>query len=262
MLRTLVSTFELAFPHRVRGYYVIGSYAERTAVPLSDLDCCILFKHDFESQAEHHRARQLSQQCAQSSPIRLDAIPCSEATCGTLHSVLQVALTLGSMLVYGEDVRSTLPLPQQPTYAQTLVQGAFRFIAGLRGQEQLSVSHVEYPDPGDEFYGYTHLHIREWYPPGLNESTKELVATVSRIAAAQVAVRAHQYVPGKSQAIQLYRAQIGGRWAPFVEKLFELCKRQWQYLIPEGRSERVQLRALCEQMLEFENEFLQAPFIA
>jgi len=258
LLRTLVTSFELAFPNRVSGYYLIGSYAEGTAVPLSDLDCFILFKNDFESPTEQQHAQSVSQEYARTSPIRLDVILSSEATYHTLHSVLKVALKLGSLLVYGEDKRAIFPLPPQSTYTQELIQGARRFIGLLRDQGQLVQSRVEYPDPNDEFYGYTHVHLQEWYPPGLKASTKELVATASRIAAAQVALQAHEYVPGKLSAIQLYREQVGGRWASFLEDLFELCKRQWQYLIPAGGSERAQLRQLCEQMLEFENTFLQA----
>ncbi|HKZ01950.1 MAG TPA: hypothetical protein VJ180_06915, partial [Pyrinomonadaceae bacterium] len=135
--------------------------------------------------------------------------------------------------------------------------GALRFIARLRGQETLDARSVDYPEPTDEFFGYTRIRIDDWYPPNHPAGTKELVATVSRVAATQVAVHTRQYIPGKLQAVQLYQEHIGGRWATFVETAFGVCKRQWQYLIPSRQSERVRLRQLCEQMLGFENEFLQ-----
>jgi hypothetical protein len=109
----------------------------------------------------------------------------------------------------------------------------------------------------DAFFGYTRKSVPAWYPPTIAAGTKELVATVSRIATAQLAWRTHQYVSGKQQAFQLFQQVIGGRWAGFVRAIFERCKHDWHYLIPEAEHERSELRGLCQQMLAFENEFLR-----
>ena len=115
---------------------------------------------------------------------------------------------------------------------------------------------VTYPDESNEFFGYTGKSIPAWYPPTISAGTKELVATVSRIATAHVVRQTQQYVPGKQQAIQLFQQSIGGIWAPFVERVFERCKLEWKYLVPEAERERIELRELCQRMLVFENEFL------
>jgi predicted nucleotidyltransferase len=42
VVRGLVELFELVFPARIRGYYLLGSFAEGTAVALSDIDLMVL----------------------------------------------------------------------------------------------------------------------------------------------------------------------------------------------------------------------------
>jgi len=44
ILRGIVGIFEVLFPAQVRGFYLIGSYANRSALPTSDLDLIIVFK--------------------------------------------------------------------------------------------------------------------------------------------------------------------------------------------------------------------------
>jgi len=38
IIRGLIGIFEAAFPDRIRAYYLAGSYADGSAVPLSDID--------------------------------------------------------------------------------------------------------------------------------------------------------------------------------------------------------------------------------
>ena len=44
ILRGIVGIFEALFPDQIRGCYLIGSYANRSALPTSDLDLIIIFK--------------------------------------------------------------------------------------------------------------------------------------------------------------------------------------------------------------------------
>jgi hypothetical protein len=46
-LRDITDRFETTFSGRTRAFYVIGRFVEGTAVPLSDLDCFIIFKRSF-----------------------------------------------------------------------------------------------------------------------------------------------------------------------------------------------------------------------
>jgi Nucleotidyltransferase domain len=256
-LLAIVRAFEHAFPNRVRAYYLIGSYVEGTAVPLSDIDCFVIFADQFATSQEQVLAQQVGQQCAEASPVRLDIGAYPENALGQLYPVLRAALKLGSALVYGVDIRQTMQLPALPEYTASVIAGARQFIARLRGETNLRTPQVSYPDRLDEFFGYARKSIPAWYPPTIAAGTKELVATVSRIATAQVVRQTQRYVPGKQQAIELFQQEVGGTGARFVEQVFRRCKLDWKYLVPETERERIVLRELCQQMLGFENEFLR-----
>jgi hypothetical protein len=256
-LLAIVRAFEVAFPDRVRAHFLIGSYVEGTAVPLSDIDCFVIFADQFATPQEQAFAEKVGQQCAEASPVRLDIGAYPENALEQLHPVLRVALKLGSNLIYGVDIRQAIPLPPFPDYTASVIAGAQYFVARLRGNPNLLTRQVSYPDAADEFFGYTGKSIPAWYPATIPAGTKELVATVSRIATAHVVQQTRCYVPGKQQAIELFQREIGGIWAPFVERVFERCKLEWKYLVPEAEGERMELRKLCQQMLAFENEFLQ-----
>ncbi|MEO7909329.1 MAG: nucleotidyltransferase domain-containing protein [Roseiflexaceae bacterium] len=52
ILLGIVHAFEHALPNRVRAYYLLGSYVEGTAVPLSDIDCFVIFADQFATPQE------------------------------------------------------------------------------------------------------------------------------------------------------------------------------------------------------------------
>ncbi len=257
ILLAIVRAFEHAFPNRVRAYYLIGSYVEGTAVPISDIDCFVIFADRFATPQEEAFAEKIGEQCAAASSVRLDIGAYPEHALAELNPVIRTALKLGSNLLYGTDIRHSMSLPPTPEYLASVLGGAQHFIARLRGEAALTTREVSYPDASDAFFGYTRKSIPAWYPPTIRAGTKELVATVSRIATARVVWRTKHYVSGKQQAIQLFQQAIGGEWASFVTQTFERCKHDWHYLLPEAEHERIELRGLCQRMLEFENEFLQ-----
>ena len=98
---------ERAFPGLIRAYFVIGSYADASMVPISDLDLIIMFATPLTS-SQLALAHALIQQSAETSPLRLDIGLTLQQN---LSSTEQVLLKLGRRLVYGEDVRDQLALP-------------------------------------------------------------------------------------------------------------------------------------------------------
>ena len=48
ILRDVVALIEARWPERVRGYYLVGSYATGEAPPSSDIDLIVLLKHELE----------------------------------------------------------------------------------------------------------------------------------------------------------------------------------------------------------------------
>lgn len=61
ILQGIISLYEMVFPGRIRGYYLVGSYADGSATPTSDIDLQIWFKEGFIDQEEKDKARLTSQ---------------------------------------------------------------------------------------------------------------------------------------------------------------------------------------------------------
>src|SRR5262245_16859701 len=59
ILSGVITIWERLFPQRIRGYYLNASYANATATATSDLDLTILFKGDYQDQAESDLAQEL-----------------------------------------------------------------------------------------------------------------------------------------------------------------------------------------------------------
>ena len=250
-VRRLVATFERTFPGRVRGYYVIGSYADGSATPISDLDLVVLFKRS-RPEREGRTADRLVDTLAPACPARLDLTTSGEddATWEKHH------VKLASQLLFGEDVRSRLPAPRdESTDVRDSFHYAQRSVQFLRGGARLTYP-LAYPDPAGEFFGYDTVRDPSWYPPGTARGLRELVNAVTLAAAALLPPTAGRRCASKGQAVVLYAECVGGRWAPYVEALYRNAKLRWAYLVPQAAAERRLLHRLCAQTLAFENHFL------
>jgi hypothetical protein len=253
VLTAIVGRYERAFPGLIRAYFVIGSYADSSMVPISDLDLMIVFALPLTS-SQLELAHALIQQCAEASPLRLDiGLTLQQDLSGTE----QVLLKLGSRLVYGEDLREQLALPPLAQYRRDVTWSPYRFLGQvLRAQQALAYPLV-YPDADDPFYGYATMRLAAWYPAATKQGTKELITGVTRTATALLALRAGQYVGTKSASILLYREHIGDEWAGYLESLYRKGKGEWQYAIPSASADQQLLRDLCQQTLAFENHYFR-----
>ena len=250
IIRGIVTLFEASFAGRVRGYYLLGSYADGSAVAISDVDLILLFA-DALTPAERARALRLIDGCALLSPTRLDITLADEATITS-----EVVLLRDGLLVYGADTRASLPLPPLVDYTRETLDAARHFVRRiLRGVERLDYP-LAYPDPTGEFFGYDTIRIPEWYPPETQRGLKELVTTVTRMARASLALRAGRYSGSKGGSAAAYRDAIGDEWSDLVEGIYTNGKLRWGYAVPTAPEERRVLRDLCRQMLAFENAFL------
>lgn len=247
----IVTIFEASFPGRVRGYYLLGSYADGGAVAISDIDLLLLFAGALTAD-ERAGAVALVEGCALLSATRLDIVICDEATIASEVVLLQ----RGGLLIYGADTRAQLPLPPLDIYTRETMDAARHFITCvLRGADRL-IYPLAYPDPAGEFFGYDTLRIPEWYPPGTERGVKELVTTATRIARASLALRAGRYAGSKGGSVTAYGEYIGDEWADLLAALYNNGKLRWGYAVPTNAEERRLLRDLCRRMLAFENDFL------
>ena len=264
-LTEAVSAFDRALPDMVRAYYVIGSYADGSAVALSDLDLVVLCKGRLENPART-AAWRVGDALERSCPIRLDLTISGEDD----QTWEKVHVKRASRLVHGEDVRDHISLrparpPRPPRRLdatghalpnQRSMRYAARTLRELRGVTRLRYP-LHYPDPAGEFFGYDVIRHEEWYPPGTTGGLRELVNAAALMAGALTPPDPESGAASRAQAITLYRERVGGEWAEFVEALYRSAKLRWGYLVPEDASERTDLRRLCQRMLGFENDFLR-----
>lgn len=258
LLQGVIGILEQAFPNRVRGYFVRGSYATATSTQGSDLDMFVVFKHAFLEPAEAQKARSICRHCALLSPVLLEILVVSERQ---LHRednlVIALQLKLASRPVYGQDIRPQLPDLHADAYVRAVVHAPY--FSYTHPALRRSSPHLSYPlghiDPEGAFYGFD-----RWLIPGPDgvdiPSTKLFVATVGWTATALIALQTGRYVRDKSACVQLYQTHIGDQWTELVTGVHELCRNRWHYRIPTAAADRRRLRRLCEQALGFQNHFL------
>lgn len=253
LLRAAVHTFVAAFPGRIRGFYLHGSQAERDSLPTSDLDLFILFRGAFRGAAERERAGDVRDACAASAAIELD-IELGDET--ALRAGLDPAFKLGSVLLYGEDVRDAYPLVPLDAWARDRLHSSYWRIITLFARPLPVTLPLAYPDPGDEFYGYARRPTR--LPDGgAAPGTRDLIRSAGWAATALLALDAGVYVARKRDCHTLYRQHTGDdEWSDLLEQVYTQCRGAWRYLIPSDPAGRAALRAICARTLGFENHFM------
>ncbi len=150
LLDGVIGLAEIMFPERIRAYYLMGSYAEDTAVPSSDLDMIIIFKGEFVG-VEADRLRQLRHHASNLSPIRLDLAPRCEAD---LFANGVTGLKLASQFLYGQDIRNQIPLESIAQYRYDIIRGFLIYQREIRGEPDHIPILIVAPDPCAEFCGY------------------------------------------------------------------------------------------------------------
>ena len=252
-LRQAVDAFEVAFPGRVRGYYVEGSYADQTGVASSDLDLTIVFRDRFAGEAERQRAAALAAACADTSRVELDVVFLEEAA---LAGGADPMFKLASRLVHGEDIRATVPLLSIEAWTRDRMHAAYWLLIKALDRPPVVRPPLQYPEPTASFRGYDRRPVR--LPDGQTvSSTRNLIRVAGWMGTALVALRARRYVARKRDCHLMYRRWIGDEWAPLLEEIYVVCRATWGCLVPEAEAERRRLQGICECMLAFENHFLE-----
>jgi hypothetical protein len=256
VLEDIVSQFEKNLPNCIVGYYLIGSHADGSAVNLSDVDLYVVLR-DSMTEIQESAAFEISRQQAEKNVVRLDFILRRQTDLVNVLSGLRVALKTHSLLIYGTDIRETLPLPSIEQYTRDASEGARLFFARVLRNRETVTFPLYYPAPESEFRGYEWKRIPPWYPPGTQFGTKEYVNTLLRMATARLAMEKGLMPGSKNESLRLYREHIHDEWTDFLEAVYECCKRRWHYTIPAAPDESAELRQLCTRAIDYENHYLQ-----
>jgi len=257
----IVDLLDLYFPNRISGTYFVGSCADRALTPLSDIDLAVVFQ-DQLSDREQHDFTVLASAMKHISPRNLD-LTCLDAATVCHADQLRfapdwrpvlgaVTLKCASVLASGDDIRASVPWVPHDVYTRTLMH--FPYLV-LKGQRPHLTFPLPYPDPQDEFYGYTARRLRA-ADGTLTPSTKRLVHASGFIATALVARHADVYIADKRTAVAAYATYINDEWAEHLATVQQYCRVRWGYRVPQAHTDRQLLRTLCEQELAFENMFL------
>ena len=258
ILHRLVNTLERDYPKRVVAYYLRGSYADGSAIDLSDVDLVVVVEDLNDTFA-------VSRSIGFASPswpvVETVTLAISQLNDPSLADLL-VTLKWGSELLYGRDVRDSI-LPQWPDYARAVIRACRSGIAMLRDSTSVPQP-LTYPDPDGEFFGYeaTRSDGRKaarklkWYRVGTTEGTKELASVAARAATGLIAAQSRQFVSKRSQVITAYGQYIADEWTDFIRDLNVSCRQTWGYRVPDRPADRKHLRELCLWMLDFERHCL------
>ena len=251
LLYQCISLFETAFPGRIRGYYVEGSYANSYGVSSSDVDFVLVFKGHFV-QGEQQRAEEIATYCATKTTIELDVEIVDEEK---LLAGVWPTLKLASLLLYGEDIRPHFSLVSLAEWTRDRMHSSYWRTVKLFHRPLPLRYPLDYPDPMSEFYGYDLRKLR------LSDGqevpcTRDLIRLVGWSATALIACKAGKYVARKSECHILYKECFHDEWGQLLQDIYEYCRGQWNYIIPIDAQERRLLRSICERTLGFENHFL------
>ncbi|NKB70476.1 MAG: hypothetical protein GKR89_25685 [Candidatus Latescibacteria bacterium] len=249
VLEGMVQVFEMVFPDRIRGYYLLGSFVDGSAMPTSDIDGFILFKGNFTDSEEEQRAWALRRSCSRMMTPELDFSPIGEAVFSH-HG--DVSLKLASLLLYGEDIRPQLGLPDMDFYTRMLMHNTLGFLRRIRKPDSPFRYPLDYPDPDDEYFGYVVKGVDQ----ANRAATKELINCVGKPALALVALQTGRHVKNKMDCLEQYRTHINDEWTGLLEDIYDKCRALWHYGIPADPEGQAELKALCQRTLLYENYYL------
>ena len=219
LLQGVVGVFERVFPNRIRGYYIIGSYANQTAVSTSDIDLCPLFKDAFLNDAECEKAWQIGWLCGDFiSPVQVQAEPNDEKTLFSTPDT--TTMKLASLLIYGEDIRPQLSLPSTEEYARDAMLQPIWFHYRIRKPDILTYP-LEYPKLDDPYYGYVCRLEWAYKVPEKQKDQDHLRDIFKRVLAFENHFLGHYkiYVQQELEAISLNKRTTTPRFVRILSRI-------------------------------------------
>ncbi len=252
VVRRLIAEMHTVLPGRLRAVYVLGSYADASAISTSDLDLELVIANRLRD-GERDRIQAFLAGFASSTEGELDiSFPDEDS----LRAGVSPILKLGGRLLWGADLCQMFDLMPLAAWTRDRMHTSYWRLFGLFSRPlPLSVP-LEYPDLTDEFYGYARRPTR--LPDGCTISgTRDLMRSVGWMATALVAYQAGQYVAIKRDCASMYRTHIGDEWSDLLDDMAEWVRGSWHYRIPIDIENRDRLRTICARTLGFEDHFLR-----
>lgn len=250
-VKDMLACLAASLPGRLSAVYVLGSYADASAVPTSDLDLVLIIADRFR-EGEHARIQTTLTEYTAQRREEIDLEVTEEAS---LRAGVSPTLKLSGRLLWGIDLCQHLALMPLNAWTRDRMYTSYWRLGGLFSRSIPLTMPLDYPDATDEFYGYARRLTR--LPDGrLAPGTRDLMRAVGWMATALIAYQAGRYVGTKRACADMYREHIGGEWVGLLDDLAAWVRGAWQYCIPTAPEERARLSAICGRALGFENHFL------
>lgn len=240
-----------AFPGRLAGTYVVGSRADGTAIPTSDVDLAIVFEGNIAG-AERNAIKRIFDAIQRISPVMLDAYVLSET-----EAERGVTPTLQNYrLISGRDSLKDRPLRPNSELMLHYAGLVVHFIQVVRNDRGPIRFPLTYPSGSNEYCGYEKYGTRTAdgrYAPGFNL----LLTLVLAIASYRLAARASVFTRAKSGTVPNYlKFLTDDPWRPMIEELHMVIRTRLMGRLPQDGGDRAVLLKWCPRVLELENEFL------
>lgn len=252
IVQGIISLFEHVLPNALCSCYVEGSYANQNAVATSDLDLILVLHASLTTEREHTVVASLLEACQHLSTLELDV---TLTDVSQLQQSADPVFKLGARLLFGHEIRDTIPLIPMTLWARQRMHAAFWLMIHVFQRPQPVVAPITFPQPDDPFYGYAArpMHVADGTEI---RTTRNLIRITGWIATARIAHQAQSYVVEKRSCVTTYRARIGDEWTDLLETIDRRCRQAWQYRIPESNEEQKELRTIGHHVLAYENHFL------
>ena len=251
-LRLLLRPLLALARNLVRSCYVVGSFADGSAVHGSDLDLHIVFDGDRAnaSAAARRLARAVTSGIAK-APMVIDVkfLHVGELSAG------DISLSGPSILLWGVDDRPAIRPPPLPLCKQRIVRWTLKGLTALRADLRSVMPEPTYPAPEEEFYGYVRASS-PGEPNSPDASTRPWAGAMLRVATTLLLLERDVLVIDKRSCSALYRQHFGDDWTDYFDSIQATCRTEWQYRVPVAPQDRVRLRSWCGRSVDLERRLI------
>lgn len=248
----LAQMLSTAFSDDVRSIYVLGSRADSTAIPSSDVDLAVILRSGIDPKTAQE-VEHFLEAVGQISPVMLDVTVVQE---DELARGVSPNLKTNRLL-RGSDLLRDCPMIPKSQLIFFYAGLAIHFAMVVRGGRGITLP-LSHPEPDGLYCGYERQGIRVadgTYAPGFNL----FVSLVLALASFRLATRAGIFPSSKSEILGAYQRHLPeDPMRPIVTDAYEICRLRLQGRVPAEGLESRQIALRCRQILPFENEFLEA----
>ena len=246
-LFAMVNILALGVGERLRSIFLIGSYADGSYAPGSDIDCCFIWKAGTD-EATIRRGTSLRDHLCAAAGRWVDPMwngterpfydeRTVEFPCGP---ILRTAVRERSRLLWGDDIRSRIPPPRQEDMLADVLAAPLNWIRQYHyGSLDAPISHpLTDPAPDRPDRGYSKPH--------------KMPLFAIHIARALVFLETGEFLFDKRLVPDALAATGSAEWAG---RLRDLANARYQALSDAERGQ--QCLKTCKWITAFQNRFLE-----